>query len=238
LPEDGPTELAQLTREFNRMTATVRELLENRTIMLAGVSHDLRSPITRLRMGLELCHTRPSPELLARMETDLEKMDALIGAFLEFSRGVGAEPAEPVSLQALLNELADAARMHGATVKVQASEACTREAAPLALHRVLANLVENAVRYGGNEAIELALVQCAHPTVIEVRDRGPGVPPDKREEVFRPFVRLDTARSHASGGSGLGLAMARQIAQAQGWTVELTDNPEGGTLARVTLPRA
>jgi two-component system osmolarity sensor histidine kinase EnvZ len=236
LPEEGPAELARLSREFNRMTATVRELLENRTIMLAGVSHDLRSPITRLRMALELCRSRPDAKLLARMEADLEKMDALIGAFLEFSRGVGAEPAEPVNLPTLLHELADAARMHGATVRVYAEQECTREVAPLALHRVLANLVENAVRYGGNESIELALVNCAQPTVIEVCDRGPGVPPDKREEVFRPFVRLDSARGHVEGGSGLGLAMVRQIAQAQGWRVELADNTEGGTVARVTIP--
>jgi two-component system osmolarity sensor histidine kinase EnvZ len=236
LPEEGPAELIRLTHEFNRMTTTVRELLENRTIMLAGVSHDLRSPITRLRMGLELCRTRPSPELLARMEADLEKMDALIGGFVEFSRGIGAEPVEPIDLKEVLEELADAARMHGATVKVSTAEACVRAVAPLALHRVLANLVDNAVRYGADEPIELVLAHCAQPTVIEVRDRGPGVPADKREEVFQPFVRLDAARSHLSGGSGLGLAMVRQIAQAQGWTVELEDNRDGGTVARVTLP--
>ena len=235
LSEEGPSELARLSREFNRMTATVRELLENRTIMLAGVSHDLRSPITRLRMGLELYQTRASPELLARMEGDLEKMDAMIGSFMEFSRGVGAEPPEPMDLPALLQELADGARMHGATVKVTATTDCTRKLAPLALHRVLANLVENAVRYGADRPIELALVQCAQPTVIEVRDQGPGVPPDKREEVFRPFVRLDAARGHVAAGSGLGLAMVRQLAVAQGWQVELDDNPRGGTVARLKI---
>jgi two-component system osmolarity sensor histidine kinase EnvZ len=235
LPENGPSELARLARDFNRMTATVRELLENRTIMLAGVSHDLRSPITRLRMAIELCRSRPEPKLLARMEADLERMDVLIQSFVEFSRGVSAEPTEPVDLKAQLEELADSARMHGATVHVQASESCVRDLAPLALHRVLANLVENAVRYGAGEQIDLVLLT-NDGTVMEVRDRGPGIPMDKREEVFRPFVRLDTARS-SSGGSGLGLAMVRQIAQAQGWVVTLEGREGGGTVARLYIPR-
>jgi two-component system osmolarity sensor histidine kinase EnvZ len=235
LPEDGPEELASLTREFNRMSATVRDLLENRTIMLAGVSHDLRSPITRLRIALELCRSRPTPQLIARMERDLERMDALIGAFLEFSRGVGAEPLEQIDLKALLTELAEEARMHGAAVELHADETCVRETAPLALHRVLANLVENAVRYGEGEPIELALLCERGATVVEVRDRGPGIPEDKREEVFRPFVRLDTSRSPGVGGSGLGLAMVRQIAQAQGWHVTLQERLHGGLIARVAL---
>lgn len=236
LPEDGPAELARLSREFNRMTATVRDLLENRTIMLAGVSHDLRSPITRLRMALELCHTRPEPKLLARMESDLERMDALIQSFIEFSRGISAEPLETVNVPAMLESLADEARIHGATVTVSIAGPCTQDLAPLALHRVLANLVDNAVRYAGNEPIEVVLVQCNHPVIIEVRDQGPGVPPEKREDVFHPFVRLDTARSHG-GGSGLGLAMVRQIAQAQGWTVALDANKAKGQglVARVTF---
>ena len=235
LPENGPAELARLAREFNRMTATVRELLENRTIMLAGVSHDLRSPITRLRMALELCRSRPETKLLARMEADLERMDALIQSFVEFSRGVGAEPLEAVDVKALLEELAESARMHGASVQVQAIEPCVRELAPLALHRVLANLVENAVRYGAGSQIDLVLSN-DHDTVVEVRDRGPGIPPDKREEVFRPFVRLDAARG-VGGGSGLGLAMVRQIAQSQCWTVTLDERAGGGTVARLVLPR-
>lgn len=236
LPENGPTELARLSRQFNRMTATVRDLLENRTIMLAGVSHDLRSPITRLRMALELCRSRPEPKLLARMEADLERMDALIQSFLEFSRGVGAEPLEMVDVPAMLESLADEVCLQGASVRVEAQSPCMLEIAPLALHRVLANLLENAIRYGGDKPIELVLVQC-RPTTIEVRDEGPGVPLDKREEVFRPFVRLDVARNHVSGGSGLGLAMVRQIAQAQGWDVELDVNAAkgGGTVARVKL---
>lgn len=238
LPEDGPRELAMLSREFNRMACNVRELLDNRTTLLAGISHDLRSPIARLRLALELCREQPDPKLYARMEQDLETMNALIGEFLEFSRGVGGEPPVPTDVAVLLAYLADEARQHGARVEVQKMAASMRRVPPLALRRVLSNFLDNAVRYGNDSTVEIALTGGDGDTVIEIMDRGPGIPEARREAVFRPFVRLESSRNAASGGSGLGLAIAKQIAHSQGWRVSLHERPGGGTIARLVLPTA
>ena len=238
LPEDGPRELATLAREFNRMAGHVRDLIESRTVLLAGVSHDLRSPIARLRLALELCRERPDPRLYARMEQDLEIMNALIGEFLDFSRGVSAMPAEDTNLVALLGELADAARQQGVAVEYLAPAECFRRVPAHGLRRVVANLLDNAVRYGNGQPVELALRADEPGIEIEVRDRGLGVPAESREDVFRPFVRLESSRSAVTGGSGLGLAIVRQIADAHGWTVTLDARAGGGTIARVTLPAA
>ncbi|MCK7497422.1 MAG: ATP-binding protein [Comamonadaceae bacterium] len=236
LSEDGPQELALVAREFNRMAAQVRELLENRTTLLAGVSHDLRSPIARLRLALELLRGRPDAALAARMEQDLETMNALIGSFLEFSRGVEAEQPVPTDARQLLEDLADGARAQGAAVSVAGPQVCPVTVAPLALHRVVINLLENAVRYGGGAPVELMLRQDPGGTVIEVSDRGPGIPEADRDRVFQPFVRLENSRNTGTGGAGLGLAIARQIAQARGWRLSLEDRAGGGTLARLVLP--
>jgi two-component system osmolarity sensor histidine kinase EnvZ len=235
--EDGPRELALLAREFNRMGAQVRELLNNRTTLLAGVSHDLRSPIARLRVALELLRTRPDPALTQRMEQDLETMNALIGTFLEFSRGVGAEPTAVVDARRLLDELADSVRAPDVTVRVTGPSTCKMAAPRLALQRVVSNLLDNAVRYGAGAPVDLVLSAQREAVVIEVGDRGPGIPEDERERVFLPFLRLEGSRNTVTGGSGLGLAIARQIAQAHGWQLGLDARVAGGTLARLVVSR-
>ncbi|MFP5350864.1 MAG: ATP-binding protein [Gammaproteobacteria bacterium] len=235
LPETGPAEIARLARNFNRMATQVRELLDNRTTLLAGVSHDLRTPIARLRLALELQREHPDAAGLARMERYLDDMNALVASFLDFARGVADGERAATDVGALLESMAAEARAAGADVVRGDTASCTRMLAPFALRRVLQNLVDNAVRHGGGR-VELALDTVDGRAVIEVRDRGPGIPPTARESVFRPFVRLDPSRNASTGGVGLGLAIARQIAQTQGWMLSLHAREGGGTVARVELP--
>ncbi len=231
LPESGPAELAALAATFNRMARQVKALMDNRTTLLAGISHDLRTPLARLRLGLAMMPENANPALTARMERDMEEMNRLIGGFLELAQGLGQEEKQAVDLAALLGDLAQ-----GTALEWRAPPPCIREVAPVALRRLLTNLIENALRYGGGEPVSMAL-DCAEGWArIGVFDRGAGIPPDQAEEVFRPFYRLESSRSSATGGSGLGLAIARQLADANGWKIELLARPGGGTEARLTIP--
>lgn len=237
LDESGPEELAMLARSFNRMAWQVRELLANRTTLLAGISHDLRTPLARLRLALEILAENPNPKLLAGMQRDLEEMDGLIGAFLELSRGLQQEKTAPFEIGQLIGELVGDARRTGATIEWPGCAApCVHEAGATALRRILANLIENALRYGDGKPILLSCVCERETTLISVLDRGPGIPPEQVEAVFRPFYRLETSRSKATGGSGLGLAIARQLAEANGWRIQLLPRVGGGTEARLSLP--
>lgn len=236
LPETGPRELATVAREFNRMARHVRELIDNRTTLLAGVSHDLRSPMARLRLAIELCQQAPTAQLYARMENDLEAMNALIGEFLDFSRGVTQVEEEHTDLVALLHALAESARRPQIVVESKLPVECVRRLPVHGLRRIVTNLLDNAVRYGGG-SVELVLQEVSNGISIEVRDRGPGIPPERYVDVFRPFVRLESSRNAHTGGSGLGLAIVRQIADVHGWTVTLSARDGGGLVARLFLPR-
>lgn len=235
LPETGARELASLAREFNRMARHVRELVDNRTTLLAGVSHDLRSPMARLRLAIELCQQAPTAQLYARMENDLEAMNALIGEFLDFSRGVTQIEEEDTDLVALLNTLAESVRRPQIVVECKLPGKCTWHLSAHGLRRIVINLLDNAVRYGGG-FVDLVLREMPDGTIIEVRDRGPGIPPERYADVFRPFVRLESSRNARTGGSGLGLAIVRQIADVHGWTVTLSARDGGGLVARLFLP--
>lgn len=235
LPETGPEELARLARRFNRMAREVQELLADRTTLLAGISHDLRTPLARLRLAVAMLPPNADPALLERIESDLETMDRLIGQYLELARGMTPEPAEPLDLRELIDKAVSDARRAGARVRWEPGRPCPRTVAPRALERILANLLDNARRYGGGHEIDVDCDCDAKSPVIRVRDRGPGIPPAERERVFRPFHRLETARGTATGGTGLGLAIARQIAAHHGWEVSLHERPGGGTEARVVL---
>jgi two-component system osmolarity sensor histidine kinase EnvZ len=238
LPETGPREIAVLARAINRMSGQVRELLENRTVLLSGISHDLRTPLTRLRLALAMLEDGSDPELIAAMERDLEAMDELIGQFLELAQGLDPDSApsrrETVDLQALLGSLVADIRRGGAEVRLETG-ACKVYCDPMSLRRIVGNLLDNAVRYDNGRPIEL-LVDChTDAPVIRVCDRGPGIPKGEREAVFRPFHRLEAARSRATGGTGLGLAIARQLADGQGWGLRLLPRERGGTVAQLVF---
>lgn len=237
LPEQGPRELAALARSFNQMGQQVRELLANRTTMLAGISHDLRTPLARIQLALAMLPEENEPELVQGIERDLEDMNRLIGQFMEISRGLGDAHQERVDVRDAIQELSDNARRSGAQVDWQDRGPCTLELHRLALCRITANLLENAVRYGAGQPVEVAYRCDEGGLTLAIMDRGPGIPESEREAVFRPFHRLEQSRSMQTGGNGLGLAIARQLAEANHWTIELKPRPGGGTIAQVYIPR-
>ena len=177
------------------------------------------------------------PQLVAGIRRDLAAMNSLIGQFLDFSRGLGDECPVQLDLWQVIEAQAADLRRDGLEVQLSGCEApCPYLADPSALQRMLANLLENAAHYGGDAAIDIDL-QCDERAVaIRICDRGPGIPSDQAEAVFRPFHRLETARGKRTGGSGLGLAIARQLAIKHGWTIELLPREGGGTVAKVGLP--
>jgi two-component system osmolarity sensor histidine kinase EnvZ len=227
LPETGPREIAALSRRFNEMAKQVDDLLAARTVLLAGVSHDLRTPLARLRLAVEMLVKKPSAELAAQVEGDIEAMDRLIGDVLTLARGFGHEARQRVVLPDLLADLVQATP--GAAERVQVEAPDVELDVPVsALRRILANLLENALRYGGGQPVTLRAEPMAGGCRIGVLDRGPGIPEADREAVFRPFYRLEASRSASTGGSGLGLAIVRQLADAQGWQVSLRARGGGG----------
>ncbi len=248
LPETGPRELAELAHHFNHMALQVRELSDARTTLFAGISHDLRTPLTRMRLALELLSIKPDPTLLQRLEHDIDEMNQLIGQLLDIARGLKREAAQDLDLCAWLKgragvqrSAADAAR---ATLTVQCADVLRVYAPPGMLTRVIDNLVGNALRYapGPIELVGQALppLPSGEPAGVRVGvlDRGPGIPPDQLDIVFRPFQRLEGSRSPSTGGFGLGLAIVQQLAHANGWVVRLEARQGGGLAAWVELPSA
>jgi two-component system osmolarity sensor histidine kinase EnvZ len=235
LPETGAEELAGLARTFNRMSLQVQALLANRTTLLAGISHDLRTPLSRMRLALEMLPENVDPKIAARLGNDIEEMNRLIGEFLTFSRGLEKEAAQETDLQQLLQELANDAAAGGGKVELKPQPPCIRPVGPLALRRILGNLIGNAVRYGAGQLVEIECECGDGASVIRVLDRGPGIPPGEVDNVFRPFYRLESSRNTATGGSGLGLAIAKQLADVNGWQIALLPRQGGGTEARLTI---
>ncbi|MDP2795831.1 MAG: ATP-binding protein [Sulfurisoma sp.] len=235
LPETGPRELAALAAGFNRMARQVRELLAARTTLLAGVSHDLRTPLARMRLALALLVEKPTPALIARMENDIEEMNSLIGKVLDLARGLEREPAAAIDLAALLSDLAGGAA-EGAVRLALPAALPHLNAPPLALRRALTNLLDNALRYGAGQPVEIVVEPGDGGVRIGVLDRGPGIPADQMEAVFQPFHRVEASRSPVTGGAGLGLAIVRQLAAANGWRVELRNRDGGGLEAWLSLP--
>ncbi len=226
---EGATEVRQAATAFNRMQERIRRFLAQRTEMLAGVSHDLRTPLTRLRLALEMMPA--GAELrqdVAEMTADVEEMERMISGYLAFARGEGAEQAEPVNLSAVLEEVAAGARRAGAAVQLDVPPTLTLSLRANAVRRALTNLVDNARRHARHVA--LAAVPQGRLVFVTVDDDGPGIPPDRRESVFRPF------ESGATGGTGLGLTIARDIVRAHGGEIVLEDSPLGGLRARIRLP--
>jgi two-component system osmolarity sensor histidine kinase EnvZ len=239
LNETGPTEIAALARAFNRMTTDLREMAENRTVMIAGISHDLRTPLTRLGIAVEMLDERSSPAIVAGIRRDLEAMNSLIGQFLQFSKGLEDGVPVQVDLWKSIESLAHDLKREGTELRLHRNNPpCVYFADRVALQRVLQNLLKNAVQYGAGKPIDVTLDCSAQGVSIKICDRGPGIPSGLVEKAFRPFHRLETARGNGMGGSGLGLAIARQLAVKHGWTIELLPRDGGGTVARVGLPTA
>jgi len=238
LAEDGPKELAALARAFNRMSSEVQALLENRSVMVAGISHDLRTPLTRLGLAVEMLDEGSDPLLLADIRRDLSAMEEMIRQFMELAQGLGDEAEENVDLWELLKAQAADLQRQGYQVQLIGDGPCLYRGNPFALERILSNLLDNAARYSVNQPIDIHLQRYEHFLRIYIRDRGPGIPSAQKEAVFRPFYRVETARSRQTGGSGLGLAIVSQLATKYGWNIELLPRDGGGTEARFELPLA
>jgi len=237
LPESGPSEIASLNRGVNRMTANLRQLEQDRALLLAGVSHDLRTPLARLRLGVEM-GTRDDATR-AGMVDDIEEMDRIIGQFLEFARtdeGTAVEPGDPNAIvRACVERYARADR----DVRFTAGVAPVIPLRATAFSRLVANLVDNAIAYGA-PPVEVTTSAAEGDFVLDVADRGPGIAPDQVERLKQPFTRASAARTNAAGvaGAGLGLAIVDRIARLHGGTFELLPRDGGGTIARVKLPIA
>ncbi|HAX91655.1 MAG TPA: two-component sensor histidine kinase [Rhodospirillaceae bacterium] len=228
---EGATEVRQASAALMVMRDRIRRSMGQRTAMLAGVSHDLRTPLTRMKLQLAMM---PESAQTRGFVSDIADMEKMLEAYLSFARGEEAEPAAPVDLPALLQEIADDMKRQNVPVALKIESACTVVLRPHAMKRCIANLVGNAARYGKNATVTLALRD--HAVDIVVDDDGAGIPPEKREDVFRPFIRLDESRNMDTGGVGLGLTIARDIARNHGGDVVLEDSPMGGLRARIWLP--
>ncbi|WP_456407190.1 ATP-binding protein [Thiolapillus sp.] len=240
LPEDGPRELAELARKFNQLSNEIRQLLENRTTLLGGISHDLRTPLARLRIAVELLQGKEDAHLLNNMQQDMEEMDDLITRTLELARMMQEDevPAEAVNLAALLKEIGASYSNEGKLLEIRVESPCTTVVNELILRRVLGNLLDNAFHHAGEKAVTLHLRYTENKAEICILDQGSGIPEDQLDKVLQPFYRLDPSRNRGTGGSGLGLAIVQQLAQLQGWRVTLGNRPAGGLSACLEIPDA
>ena len=230
LPLSGPAEIGIAARAFNDMRARLRRYIEDRTGMVGAISHDLRTPLSRIRFKLEAA----PPEIKSAILADVEQMEQMITSVLAFIRDASAgRPRERLDLRSVLECVVDDAVQVGQTVTLADGEGMTVMADSLGLTRLFGNLVDNAVKYGGEARLKLSVE--GGEAVVEISDRGPGLAPSDLERVFTPFYRAESARTLDGGGVGLGLAVARSIARAHGGDVVLAANPEGLT-ARVRLP--
>lgn len=232
LPEKGASEVRAATRAFNTMQDRLRRYLDSRTRVFAAMSHDLKTPLTRLRLRVE---TLDNPELQARFNKDLDEMESMVQGTLSLLKGLGDdEPFESTNINALLATLSAEFSEMSAPITVTGSAQAPIQAQPNALKRCLTNLIDNAIKFGNRADI---VVEDGADLVIRVRDSGPGVPEEEIERVFEPFYRLESSRSRDTGGTGLGLSIARDVAQAHGGSVTLTNLPQGGLEAKLILPR-
>ena len=230
LPMTGPSELRDTTRAFNQMKDRLTRFVNERTHMLAALSHDLRSPLTAMRLRIEMLD---ETEDSIRLKALVEEMQAMVEATLEFASGVAkAEPTATIDLVTLLSDLVSDVGVGRASLAT--SEPLFATIRPQALNRALRNLIDNAVRYGGHAHV--ILTEEPGTAVISIADTGPGLPDDQLEAVFEPFVRFESSRNRDTGGVGLGLAIARTILQAHGGSVMLHNLPEGGLEAVVRVP--
>jgi two-component system osmolarity sensor histidine kinase EnvZ len=237
LPETGPSEIASVNRGFNTMLASLRQIERDRAVLLAGVSHDLRTPLARLRLGIELTHADATTR--EGMVADIEEMDRVIGQFLEFARGEASAPQERGQINDLIAPLVERSRRAGRDVRFHPGPLPPMLARPTAIERMVGNLVDNALAYGAPPVEVTTRVEGTH-AIIEVADRGPGIAPEDVERLKQPFTRAEAARARADGvaGAGLGLAIVDRIARLHGGSFDLLPREGGGTLARVKLPLA
>lgn len=227
----GAREVRRAALAFIAMKTRIQRQIFQRTTMLAGVSHDLRTPLTRMRLGLEMM---PEDDGVRALKDDVIEMEQMLNAYLAFARGEGTEAPEPRDIAELVDDAVRQARRSGAAVAYRSHGKLTIPVRPNGFLRCITNLLDNALRYGSRVEVQAARRGGAIEIVID--DDGPGIPEDQREEVFKPFFRAEGSRNPGTGGVGLGMTIARDLARSHGGEIFLGDSPLGGLRVRVRLP--
>lgn len=231
LSQKGSAEIAVAVKAFNDMQERLRRYVADRTTMMGAIAHDLRTPLTRLRFRIE----NVPEDARAKMSADIDQMEEMISAALTFVRDTTREGERtPLELSSLLESVCDEMAETGADTEVERGQKVVLHGDPLALRRLLTNLLENAVKFG--ERARARVYRDEHSAYVEIEDDGPGIPAEETERVFEPFYRREPSRSRQTGGIGLGLAVVRSVARGHGGDVSLVNRPGGGLTARVQLP--
>jgi two-component system osmolarity sensor histidine kinase EnvZ len=227
----GAAEVKQAAAAFNLMRDRIRRQIAQRTEMLAGVSHDLRTPLTRMKLQLAMLDQTPE---VADLQWDVGEMEKMIDGYLAFARGEGTEQPVYANLAVLLRDVVNGAMRQGASIRLDSDEEMTVPLRPDAFRRCMTNLIANAQHYG--ETVSIHACRSGGAIEITIDDDGPGIPPENREDVFKPFFRLDASRNPRTGGTGLGLTIARDVVHSHGGELVLGESPIGGLRARLRLP--
>jgi two-component system osmolarity sensor histidine kinase EnvZ len=235
LPEGGPTEIATVSRSFNHLVASLEQTERERALMLAGVSHDLRTPLAKLRLGVEIMASASEPAVSASMVRSIEEMDAIVGQFLDFARSEADELPVPTSLDAMARDVAASNADHGRDVGLDLGDVPAMPLRAAAMRRAMANLVENAWRHG-RAPVRIATGCGPEGPWFEVSDQGDGIDPAEAERLKQPFRRGAGDARGGPAGAGLGLAIVQRVVQAHGGRLELKSGEGGGLRARVSLP--
>jgi len=229
-PDNWPRELRELAERFNAMARQIDHLMTARTTLLAGISHDLRTPLARMLLALEILKKSPTERLIQRIEADITVMNRLLSTVLDLARGLQNEPPTQINVLQLFTELVEHSG-HTDRIRISCPEPCIMELPAFSLRRALTNLLENALRYSSGPIELVCATDDGITAHIGVLDRGPGIPPDHTDEVLQPFYRLENSRSPTTGGSGLGLAIVHELVKANGWKIRLCQRPQGGLAA-------
>ncbi|MBM09337.1 MAG: two-component sensor histidine kinase [Magnetovibrio sp.] len=227
---EGATEVRRAAIAFLAMRERILRQISQRTEMLAGVSHDLRTPLTRMRLQLEMLGNYDTTEL----KSDIAEMEHMLDGYLAFARGEGSEPPVPTNVTLLLQGVVQQARRKGRDIKLVSKRTCEVPLRPSAFKRCLTNILENAMNFGKNITVQSCIRGDGVEIIID--DDGPGIPEEKREEVFKPFYRIDHSRNPDTGGVGLGLSIARDVVRGSGGDIFLERSSQGGLRVRISLP--
>ena len=228
---EGATEVRQAAAAFLLMRDRIQRQIAQRTDMLAGVSHDLRTPLTRMKLQLALLNGKDE---VRELEGDIVEMEHMLEGYLAFARGEGSEAPRPTNLSTILGEVVDQGRRKGGAIHLHTEGEIVVPVRPNAFRRCVTNLIDNAIRYG--EHVSVRAGQRGETIEITIDDDGPGIPEERRTDVFKPFFRLEGSRNPGTGGVGLGLTISRDVVRGHGGDLSLSDAPNGGLRARLRLP--
>ena len=233
LLESGPKELAETAKAFNKMSTDVQALLENRTVLLGGISHDLRTPLTRLNLALEMLPQNVDDELRNELKNSTKHIETIIQEYMQLTKGLEDDQTEMVNIGKFIKSVVNEIGVKNDQKIILDGPTCNKEIYSAALHRVLFNLIENAIIYGNKKPVTISWKCENSKLTINIKDQGLGIPKQQQEAIFRPFYRLESSRNRSTGGSGLGLAIVKQIINTRSWKLTLDSKINSGT--HVTL---